>query len=230
MSGEVSTAKPAWRWVRGNRRHAVVAEASRTIDIGEGPGRESFTVPRCVISISTLATSSGCRRRSMPATRSDAVLLGRQGGGLAVAGALGQRIDGGAAHARVRVGVGVQGDEQIGLGRPGATHPFAQRDEKIAAPRQRDAVAAASGELALQLGGHGVDHGLFLHARGARRARIRPAMAGVEHDQPGPGRRGRLGFGSSVGAVRAVWASAGMASPIDPPARMPSARRRLMFA
>ena len=93
------------------------------------------------------------------------------------------------------MGIGVQRQEQIGLGGLGARHALAQGDEAVGRPRQHHAIAAAGLQLALQFAGDRHDHDLLLGAADTQRAGIPAAMAGVEEDQLGLGRRRRLGDG-----------------------------------
>ena len=115
--------------------------------------------------------------------------------------------------------IGVQGQEQIGLGRLGPRHPFAQAPRTVAAARQHHAIAAAGLQFALELAGNGHDHGLFLGAANALRAGILAAVAGVEEDQL------RLGAAAWASPILAMAAFAQASTVPRPKAVRPDKRR-----
>ena len=194
MSAAFSTTKPAWRSGfgsigRSRSRLPTRLRASRPEPIAgllpDQAGQDAGHLGRRVCKLGT-AESVG------------AVLPLRQRGGLRVRRGVGERVDAGAAHRVVRQRVGVHRDEQRGAMRLRLRHPVVQRDEGVARPGQRDPVAAAGLQLALQLERRGERDMLLVGAGDADRAGVLAAMTRVQHHQ----RQRRLAL---LGGSAATW-------------------------
>ncbi len=92
-----------------------------------------------------------------------------------------ERVDRGAADARIASGVGMQRNEQVRVGPAGDLHPVLQRHEAIARTGQHHHITAVALQPALQRPGGGQSQVLLMHPR-AHGAGILAAMAGVDDD------------------------------------------------
>ena len=105
----------------------------------------------------------------------------------------GQGVDGCAARGRIGPGVGMQADEQVGVGLPGDGHAAIQGDIGVTFPRQPHPIPAGALQLLLEGQGGGQGDGA-LTGFGPVGTRIAAAVAGVDEDE-GP-------FGRPLGAAR----------------------------
>ena len=92
-----------------------------------------------------------------------------------------QGVDAGATQRRVRAGVGVQRDEQVGVRLPRDRDPAVKIDIGVARAGQAHAVAAGLFQFSLELLGGRQGDGAFADVCAAG-ARIAPSVAGVDHD------------------------------------------------
>ena len=193
MSGEVSTAKPAWRWVRGSRRTPLLAEG-----LHDGVGQAARIVHRAALAhgdqgprdVVGLVCRAACPRpRHRRGSRAPPAPPPR-----------GRSPPPTAYRPRRRARRNRDGNRRAATGTdrpwpPGRAPRARARHEAVGRPRQQHAIAAAGLQLALQFAGDRHHHDLLLGAADAQRAGIPAAMAGVEEDQLGLGRRRRLGDG-----------------------------------
>ena len=105
----------------------------------------------------------------------------------------GQGVDRSAARGRVCAGIGVQGNEQIGVGLTGDGHAPVQGDIGVAFPGQAHPIPPRALQLLLQGQGGGQGDGA-LAGFSPVSARIATAVSGVDEDE-GP-------FGRPLGAAR----------------------------
>ena len=81
------------------------------------------------------------------------------------------------------MGIGMERQEQIGLGCLGPRDTLAQGHIVVGVARKQDPIAVTRQQLTLQIPGDGENHTLFLRTATAQSAWIAPAMAGIEEDK-----------------------------------------------
>ena len=169
------------------RRRAVRAARQQVGDLSQVLQRIGGELRRFVAGIALRQVNQDGRHRIVVARQVHAgddvglVFAPRQCAGLAVGAAVIQGIDRRAGGFGIGIGIGMQGDEQVGLVGAADGDTLAQGNGSVVLAGHEHGIAAAA-QLARQLQAFGQRQVFFHQAVDADGARIQAAMAGIQHN------------------------------------------------